>query len=334
MEKQKVYVLMGGNSPLFDVSLKSGEHVLSELDPSRYDARAVVIGRDGAWEAAPGFLSQNPGTAFLALHGEGGEDGSLQSLLDSHGIPYTGSSAAASALAMNKFVSLQLLADTGVRVPQTLHLHRKEWAADASLVRKTAKTRIGYPAIVKSNRGGGSIGVSLVKDEKELDEALSSLFHATSEVLVQEYIRGREFSCGVLDHGWNESAFALHPAEIVTRSGVQGYAEKHSPQGSLKVIPPENVSEQKIKEMQNIALHAHRKLGAAGVSETNIIMDKSGALYAIEANTCPYFHPDSAFIRSAEHSGWSAGKLFQLILDSSARARELSKSRHFRLISA
>lgn len=317
---------MGGPSPEFDVSLKSGSHVMERLDPERYEVRGVFIDREGNWDTPPKKLAKETDCAFVALHGVYGEDGTVQSILERHNIPYTGSRMLSSALAMNKFLALQALADHDVRIPVTLFIPRAEWRASSEITLTTIGERVGYPAIIKPNRSGSSIGVSIARNREEAGEALGHLFHSSDEALVQEFVRGREFTCGVVDRGWPESAFALFPTEIFHRDDVWGYHAKYSPE-TIEMTPPKNLDEHRISEMQKIARRAHEKLGASGCSRTDIIMSAKGALYYLETNTIPGFTRESLLPKAAEASGVPFEKVLDMLVDGAAHHERLRASR-------
>ncbi len=326
---------MGGPSPEFEASMKSGKNVLRALDAEQYDARPLFIDREGKWEIPPEEVRKDADCAFVALHGAYGEDGTVQAILEEHGIPYVGSGITTSALAMNQFLTLQVLADHGVMIPLTLHVSRGEWKAKPDFVAKTARERIGYPAFVKPNQSGSSIGVALVNNREELSEALAHIFSFASEAVIQERIAGREFSCGVLDHGWPESAFPLLPTEIIPHKGrFFDYASKYGPNGALHITPPERLPEARIKKMQEIALHAHRRLHACGFSRTDMMMDARGNFYVLEVNTIPGLTEESLLPHAAEASGLPLSKLLDMLVLAGLRRAEMKGRRNFRLLSA
>ncbi len=306
MEKKRVVVLMGGPSPEFGASLKSGEAVLEALDPARYEARAVFVDREGSWEIPPEEVAKSADCAVIALHGSYGEDGTVQSLLERHGIPYTGSRTLPSALGMNKFLALQVFADHGIRIPRTLFVAQSEWKVSEGVVAKTAAEYLGYPLIVKPNRSGSRIGVALVKNESELKDALAAVFHSANEALIQEFIKGREFTCGVFDYGWSESAFPLLPTEIVPQFPAPP---------ALVMTPPKGLAEQEVKNIQKVALEVHKRTGASGCSRTDMVMDAKKAVYVLEINTVPGFSRMSLLVKAAEASGVAFPRLLDILIE-------------------
>lgn len=321
MQKKRIAVLMGGPGPGFYASLKSGEVVLQSLSKNDYEPFAVFVDRARKWDVPPEELKYATDCAFVALHGPYGEDGGVQRVLELHGIPHTSARALQSTLAMNKFLTLQTIADHNIRIPNTLFVPKIEWDEQRKIVLKTAKERIGFPAIVKPNRSGLALHVFLVTNEKELTEKLAEAFHFTNEVLIQEYIQGREFMCGVVDYGWSESAFPLLPAEIFSRKGpLVDFEARHKDDGVMQIVPPKNLPIAKMKALQNTALHIHHRFGILGVSQSDIILDGTGKLFVIEINTVPQLHEKSPFLFAASESGMPPEKLFDTMIRAAIHA--------------
>ncbi len=315
--KGKIYVAVvsGGPSSEYEVSLKSGDMVAEGLDKERYEPIPVRVSRGGEWELAPESVKKNASCAFIAMHGAYGEDGTIQRIFESHDIPYTGSDALASALGMNKFLSLRLFRDAGLLVPATLLLTRSEWRKDHRSARERAERMIGYPLVVKPNNQGSSVGVFIARNGGELDDALAETLGFYREVLVQEFIEGREFTCGTLDHGFPESAFPLLPTEIIPRvSSFFDYRAKYEAEGSYEVTPPENLSGETMKTIRSAAVFAHRIIGASGFSRTDMIMDGKKNIYILEINTIPGLTRESLIPKAALAGGMTFSKLLDTII--------------------
>lgn len=309
-----IAVLSGGPSSEHEVSLKSGQKVLAALREA-YDTTHVFIDRSGAWNIPPEELKKVADCVFIALHGAYGEDGSVQRELETHNIAYTGSDSLASALGMNKFLSLRLFREAGIRVPETALFVRADWKRDPVRTAKEVMRRITFPLVVKPNREGSSVGVAVVRDVSSLDVALADCFSFSREVLAQEFIEGREFTCGVLDHGWGESAYALLPTEIIPRvSGFFDYRAKYEPQGSLEITPPEGLVKEKAREIRNAAKRAHQLIGASGFSRTDFMMDRRGRLFVLEINTIPGLTEESLLPKAAAVAGISFPELAERII--------------------
>lgn len=316
-EKVYIAILSGGPSSEHEVSLKSGKMVEEGLNKKHYEPIPVRILKDGTWELDPNSIKKNAACVFVAMHGTYGEDGTVQRILENHSIPYTGSDALASALGMNKFISLRLFRDAGILVPASVLLTQKEWRADHVRVQSRVENALRYPLVIKPNNQGSSVGVYIVRNKTELKEALSSTLGFYREVLAQEFIDGREFTCGVLDYGWSESAFPLLPTEIIPRvSPFFDYRAKYEEEGSYEVTPPEDISSKTMKEIRSLALYAHKIIGASGFSRTDMIMDKKGKLYILEINTIPGLTKESLIPKAANASNIP----FDVLLDGIVKA--------------
>ncbi|KKU15738.1 MAG: D-alanine-D-alanine ligase [Candidatus Jorgensenbacteria bacterium GW2011_GWA2_45_9] len=310
-----IAVLSGGPSSEYEVSLKSGEMVREGLDINRYEPVSVRIDKSGVWEISPEDIRKNMNCAFIAMHGTYGEDGTVQRILESHRIPYTGSDSLASAIGMNKFLSSRLFKDAGLSVPDTVLVAKNEWRSSLDAVVLKAEYNLGYPMVVKPNNQGSSVDVFIVKNRWELKDAVTHTLSFYKETLVQKFVSGREFTCGVLDHGWADSAFPLAPIEIIPQSSpFFDYKAKYETGGSLEITPPENVSSADMRRIRDAAVLAHRLINASGVSRTDMIMDSDGRLFVLEINTIPGLTRESLIPKGAGASGISFSRLLDMIV--------------------
>ncbi len=295
MSRLRVAVLMGGTSAEREVSLSTGRQILGALDPEQY----VVTALDAAEPAAVmGALTQSPpDVVVIALHGPGGEDGTVQGMLEFLGIPYTGSGVLASALAMDKAMSKRVLTSAGVRMPQ-----------DATLRRGDAVPALAsLPAIVKPSRQGSTIGMAVVRSAGELAPALELAFRHDDTVLVEQFIRGTEITVPVLG---NDTLDVLPIVEIVPSGGFYDYQAKYTP-GATDEIVPARLPASVAAEARSIATLCHKTLGCRGMSRTDMIVTPDGLTYTLEVNTIPGMTPTSLLPRSAE----AAGLPFPRLLD-------------------
>jgi D-alanine-D-alanine ligase len=296
--------------------VKSAANVCKNLAAEKYDVRSVFISKKGKWEVSPKELRKFADVAFIALHGEYGEDGGVQADLEEAGIPYTGSASAASALAMNKFLTLRLFKEQGLGVPLSLLVTTGEWNADPDAILDRVRYRIQFPAVVKPNRDGSSVGVHIVTDSSGLVQALLNIFAFSREALVQPLITGREFTCGVLDHGFPASASPLLPTEIVPQvSSFFDYRAKYEPGGSLEITPPENLPDAVVDSIRRTAVTAHRLVGARGFSRTDMFLTPQGELYVLEINTIPGLTEQSLLPKAAAVSGISFSELLNRVIE-------------------
>lgn len=305
---------MGGPSREHSVSLRSGNKVIEHLHKDKYEVMPVLISQNGHWEHEPKHLAENADVVFIAMHGNYGEDGTVQSILDAEGIPYTGSSAPASALAMNKFVSGEVFRHHGLAVPLSFFVHKKEWHNDRAAVFARMKHYLSFPFVVKPNNQGSSVGVHVVRNWDEFMTAMYDVFSIADSVVVQTYIHGIEVSCGVLDFGWTGSEYALLPTEIVPRSGHFFNFDAKYAEGGSEEITPARVPEYLLREIQRTAVAAHKAVGAHGFSRTDMIVDAQGIIFVLEINTIPGLTEQSLLPKAALESGISFEDLLDRII--------------------
>jgi D-alanine-D-alanine ligase len=324
MARLRVLIVCGGPSSEYEVSLNTANMILRGLDRKKYDPYLATIKKNGLWQFAAARNAQGKTLsfgeavhhiqhakfdfAFIAMHGAFGEDGRMQALLEWIGLPYAGSGVLASAMAMDKEVSNILYAINGLKVPQYAVL-KKAGAGSP----RTSSSSIPLPVVVKPVNGGSSVGVSIVKTRGELSRAIKSAFKEDSRVMIQKYIKGREFTCGILE-GRNGKAFALPPTEIIPQiSGFFDYQAKYKVGGSLEVTPPK-LPKTKIKAMQKMALTAHHALGCRGMSRTDFILDGS-RFYILETNTIPGMTATSLLPQAAKVAGIPFPAFLELMIN-------------------
>ncbi len=314
----RVAVLMGGPSSEHEVSLKSGNAVLANLDPLRYEGFPVVVSKTGEWDTEISEVKKRADIAFIAMHGTYGEDGTVQSILDAEKIPYTGSSAAVSALAMNKYLSGRLFRHSGYAIPLMFLIHKREWKEKRRQTLSTALRYAHVPAVVKPNNQGSSVGVAIVNDSAELEAALDDVFSITNEALIQHYVAGTEVTCGVLDHGWGESAYPLVPTEIVPSVRFFNYHSKYT-SGAAREITPARLPEPTLKAIQRTAVGVHRAVGARGFSRTDMIVDREGQIFVLEINTIPGLTDTSLIPQGAAAAGMGFPELLHTVIQATLR---------------
>lgn len=291
-----VGVLRGGPSHEYDVSLKTGASVLSALNRDTYEPRDIFIDKSGQWHLhgmpmAPERALRGVDVAFNALHGHYGEDGTVQRLLDSLGVRYTGSGAYPSATAFNKHRTREAVAALGVKVPHGVVL-------DADKITNLEATALNlfrslpHPAIVKPVAGGSSVGVALADSYHGLERALEHAFVHARKVLVEEFIKGREAAVGVVDDFRGERTYVLMPVEIVppAESPFFDYSAKYSG-ASLERVPG-HFTDQEKSLLAAAARTAHEGLGLAHYSRSDFIVSPRG-VYFLEVNTLPELTEES-----------------------------------------
>lgn len=303
--KRNVAVLYGGTSSEREVSLASGKVVSAELPRERFDVTNVEIEADGRWQIDPKDFKQFD-VVFIALHGGDGEGGVVQATLDKIGVPYTGSDAAASARALDKIEAAKIAVATGLRVP-------REQVFTTTPPPAQDVVDFGLPAVIKPNRGGSSVGVSIVHSPKEIEAALATAYDEDSTVVVQEYITGRELTCGTLGNHTAEIN-PLPPVEIIPAKNFFDYHAKYHANDTQELCPA-SLTDEQTQDIQRQAVAIHRALGCDGLTRSDFIMDEHGTLYYLETNTIPGLTPASLCPKEAHAAGLTLADLFTQMIN-------------------
>ena len=250
-------------------------------------------------------LCQEADAVFMALHGANGEDGKIQACFELLGIPYTGTDFVSSAMAMDKGITKDIFAAHGIPTPTGFRLKKGERCP-------TSGEKPVFPCIVKACCGGSSVGVCIARSEGEYDDALAEAFRYDEEVVVEQYIEGREFSVGVMD------GRALPVIEIAPKQGFYDYKNKYQA-GSTVETCPANLDAGKTVEMQAIAEHVFAALRMKNYARMDFMMSGSGEIYCLEANTLPGMTPTSLLPQEAAAIGMSFEDLCEKILNYAIR---------------
>lgn len=272
LSRQRIGVLMGGASAEREISLKTGDAILKSL--LRQGFRAVAISAD---RNLPQRLREKKiQVAYLALHGPGGEDGTVQGLLETMGIPYTGSGVLASAMAIDKIASKRLFESAGLPTARWFALKISEKNKAASQARA-----LGYPVVVKPARQGSALGISIVKKPSALANALQKAFRLDSHVLVEKFIKGPEITVGIL------GPQALPIIEIVPNArSFYDFHAKYQPGGSKHLLPA-RISSQAARRAREISLAACDLLQTRAVARVDLIVGAGDKPMLLEVNTIP-----------------------------------------------
>lgn len=299
-------ILRGGPSNEYDISLKSGAAVLKYL-PEKYHPVDMFIDRGGHWHVyglkrVPHESLQYVDVIFNALHGEYGEDGGIQHLLEAHRIPFSGSTRLASALAMNKVLAKRLLARHGIKTPY-FRIVDQEFAPHISSLAAHLYKSFPQPSVVKPLARGSSVGIALARTALELEHALDEVFRHSPEALIEEYIEGKEASCGVIDDFRGERHYALLPIEIVPppESRFFDYYAKYS--GKSREMCPGNFSRHEKVALQEISKTAHMLLGLRHYSRSDFIIHPKRGIYFLEVNSLPGLTSESLFPKALQAVG-------------------------------
>lgn len=303
----RITVLAGGDSPEREVSLASGRAVASALENLGHQVTFVDPGAD-----LPIVLKESvPDFVWIALHGDTGENGTLQGLLDWLGLPYNGSGVLASALAMDKVISKRLFLAEGIPTPA----YRVAVAVPSPLVCEEWTGAIGLPVVVKPADGGSTVGVTIVHRVAELAPAVALALRYGKQVLVEQYIPGQEITVTLLD------GLVLPPIEIVPEGReFYDYEAKYAPGGSRHLMPP-NLSEPVLKASIDAAYRACSVLGSRSLVRADVRIDPEGRPWVLEVNTLPGMTATSLAPEAARAVGISFEQLLERMIERAFEAR-------------
>ena len=336
----KIVVLAGGTSTERDVSLVSGAKIykalkenghkailldvflgLEDVDPETVfdrgdellgniegikqdnpDIEAVkALRKDGGKSFfGPNVLEicKKADVVFMALHGENGENGKVQAAFDLHGIRYTGNDYVSSALAMDKALAKELFAYHGISTPAGFSLKKDE----------PDNHEVIFPVVVKVTDGGSSVGVYIVNNREEYEKAKTDAFFYGSELVVEQFIKGREFSCGVI------KGEALPVIEIAPKEGFYDYKNKYQAGSAIETCPA-NIDADTTARMQKMSVDVFKALRLTQYARIDIMMDEAGEIYALEANTLPGMTPTSLMPQEAQAVGISYNELCEKLIN-------------------
>ena len=301
-----VYLGYEGNCEgIFEKEIDWAEKVgaVSEKNPDLEEVKKLR--KDGGRSFfGPNVISlcQKADVTFLALHGENGENGKVQAALDLMGIIYTGTDYLSSAICMDKGLTKDMFALFGVPTPAGVKLKKGE----------EDKKEVSFPCVVKACCGGSSVGVAMANNEEEYEAAKAEAFLYDDEVVIEQYIKGREFSVGVMD------GKALPVIEIAPLQGFYDYKNKYQAGSTIETCPA-NLSEEKTKEMQGYAQKAFQILRLKNYARMDFMMNEKEEIFCLEANTLPGMTPTSLLPQEAAASGISFGQLCEMIVAAALR---------------
>lgn len=325
MSKLRVAVLRGGFSNEFEISLRTGGAVLTHIDTNHFEPVDVVISKGGEWlidgrARLPEHILSTIDVVFIALHGVYGEDGTLQRLLDRFGVPYTGSRAYPSAVAMNKALAKGYLKDSHVKLPHHVTV-TQESSTDLPRILENITKLFGPEYVIKPINSGSSVGTRMVKNQSDLSHALKHALEEYEEVMVEERIRGREVSCGVIERYRGEPLYALPPIEIIVPKGTDFFDLTVKYDGSTEEICPSTFDHSTKKEIESLAAFVHESLGLSQYSRSDFIVSPKG-IYFLEVNTLPGLTPESLLPKEIQTIGGTyADFISHLIRDAHERRR-------------
>jgi D-alanine-D-alanine ligase len=297
-KKKKIGVMMGGLSREREISLRTGKAILRALTEKGYQALAIDVGQD----IAETLIKEKIDIAFIALHGRFGEDGTIQGMLELMRIPYTGSGVLASALALHKIMAKKFFLCENIPTPTYEVFQREEIEKNPPRT-----TSLPLPLVVKPAREGSTIGVSIVRKEEELVPALKEAGKYDEEILVEEFMKGKEITVGILED------IPLPIIEIAPKSGFYDYHSKYT-KGETEYIIPARIPREKYLYAQEVSLKAFQVLGCSGCARVDLMTDEDGNPFVIDVNTMPGMTETSLLPKAAGYAGISFEDLVERIL--------------------
>ena len=306
---KKIGVLMGGWSREREVSLRSGKNIYESLKRQGFNTIPIDVNKN----IAEALTKERIDIAFVMLHGKPGEDGTIQSLLELMGIPYTGSDAFSSALGMDKIASKRIFESQNIPIPPYLFIPQK---SNLETNVKMGLKKLGLPVVIKPREEGSSIGVHIVEDESQLIEKAEEVRVQFGDLFFEKYINGMTATCGII--GTNENTRPVPILELVPKKRFYDYEAKYT-KGLTEFIIPARLSEDVYKKAQKFALAAHNVIGCKGFSRVDMIVSSDGVPYVLEVNTIPGMTDISDLPAEAEADGISYDELTFEILKSAIR---------------
>lgn len=317
--KIRVAVLRGGPSSEHTISISSGKHVLENLDIEKFVPIDIYIDKGGVWHldgvaTSPYNALQFVDVVFNAMHGEYGEDGVVQALLEELSVPYNGSSTFASSLAIDKHKTALLLEKDGVLSPFSTVI-RPYAKAPEKAIAELWRT-MHHPLIVKPVASGSSVGLALAKDFKHFDTSVRKILVSGHSALVQEYIRGREVSVSIIEDMREQDLYAAIPVTIKHNSHIFDNVTKKS--ASFHVEPMRGFSSTERELVIRIAKHIHKEFGLRHYSRSDFIINEKG-VYFIEVNTLPGLTKHSILPAALKESGISMKDFLTHVIQKSGK---------------
>ncbi len=306
MSKIRVAVVRGGLSDEYTVSLWTGAAVLENLDKNLFEPIDVIISKSGEWLVhgkahLPEYILNSVDVVFNALHGTYGEDGTIQRLFDRYAVPYTGSRAFASGIAMNKVLTKNFLKNEEIKTPPHFHV-TNDSQNDIGRISDKIIDMFGPQYVIKPLSSGSSVGTMMVKNPLLLKQALTDALSKFDEVMVEARIPGKEATCGVIERYRDTPVYALPPIEIVIPDSAEFFSNDVKYTGETDEICPARFTHEIKSEIERISKLVHLTLGLAQYSRSDFMIADDG-VYFLEVNTLPGLTKESLFPKAIHAVG-------------------------------
>lgn len=322
---KRVAVLRGGHSDVYGISMLSGSAVLEALKKLNYPYKDIVITKKGEWLEG-GFVRpvqaalEGIDVVFIALHGEFGEDGQIQKILQLHNIPFTGSKSLSSAIGFNKELTKRTLKESGINLPKHRILNRLEVGALAKqnlLDEELANifNEVSDELFVKPVTSGSSTGIRYVPNKETLKTAINEVLANYEQVMVEEFIRGKEAAVGVLNNFRNESLYTLPVVEIIPKNGESHLTKAEKIMGETNQVVPGRFTYHEKSKLAEAASLVHKIIDCKDYSRSDFIV-RNGEVYFLEVNTLPGLTNESLFPKAAASIGLDFTQLVEHLLNS------------------
>ena len=314
MTRTVVGVLRGGTSGEYDLSLKTGAAMIAALPDDSYETRDMFIDKSGMWHVrgtptTPARALSQVDVILNALHGGVGEDGTVHRILQRAGVPFAGSAAASSALALNKIRAREVLERAGLMLPRAVVFALSSGLTTGEMARLVLE-KFPAPFVVKPPSEGASQGIRIAANLHELPDAIGDVLDAYGAALVEEFIRGRHASVGLIETFRNEPLYALPPSRIILPEGFKRIEKMHHEEGSLRHFVPSDFSHEQKLSLIEMARAAHSTLGLRHFSRADIIVGPR-RMYLLEVNTTPGLYPGASFPPMLESVGSSVREFLE-----------------------
>lgn len=320
--KKNIALLAGGNSSEREIALQSAAQVAEAFDRELYNVWLIDVhernftyrNAEGEWRVDLNDFSLTVGTervefdfAYIMIHGTPGEDGHLQGYLEMMGVPFSSCDMVSSVITFDKVTTKRAVADTGVGLAKGILLREEDWITPDAIV-----AELGLPLFVKPNASGSSCGVTKVKSAEELPEAIFKAFDESSEVLIEEFIAGREMACGVLVTEDKEYLFPI--TEVVAKNEFFDYEAKYTA-GMSDEITPADIAPEIAEKLHEMTLAAYKACRCKGLARVDFIVTPEGEPYMIEINTIPGMSGGSIVPKQIRAAGMTMTEVLTLVIE-------------------